>query len=118
LIGNDGNDSIYGEADADEIFGNAGNDTMFGNAGNDTLTGGAGTDYFAFNSAAEGIDLITDFDANGNDVIAINTTGFGNEPAVITDVSPTTGSPLFYDLFSPDGYYFTRTATGAGSPTL
>lgn len=52
------------------INGSYGSDTLAGGTGNDTLTGGSGNDMFLFHSGdVSGDDLITDFDASGNDVI-------------------------------------------------
>ncbi len=53
-IGGDGNDTLIG---------GDGNDTLIGGDGDDTLTGGPGADTFVFNDTGEGIDTITDFDA-------------------------------------------------------
>ena len=44
----------------------AGNDFIIGGAGQDTLTGGDGSDCFHFNRTSDGIDIITDFDTNGD----------------------------------------------------
>lgn len=65
IYGERGNDTIWGDTGYDELFGGAGNDRLFGGKGHDTLTGGSGADVFVF-SAAEGRDVITDFQ-NGED---------------------------------------------------
>ncbi|WP_308368568.1 MULTISPECIES: calcium-binding protein [unclassified Microbulbifer] len=44
LAGTEGNDEIYGHADADNITAGAGDDTVYGRAGNDTIDGGLGQD--------------------------------------------------------------------------
>ncbi len=82
LVGNAGADSIIGGDGRDGLFGGLGQDTLLGGSGedllkgaqgddvidggtgNDTMSGGADTDTFVFGSN-HGIDVITDFDANG-----------------------------------------------------
>ena len=44
----------------------ANDDLIIGGAGQDTLTGGDGDDCFHFNRTSDGIDVITDFKANGD----------------------------------------------------
>ncbi|MBB3060167.1 calcium-binding protein [Microbulbifer rhizosphaerae] len=44
LAGAEGNDEIYGHADADNITAGAGDDTVYGRVGNDTIDGGLGQD--------------------------------------------------------------------------
>jgi Ca2+-binding RTX toxin-like protein len=52
---------LIGNSGANALSGLAGNDTITGGAGNDTVTGGIGADQFVFTTAANGIDVITDF---------------------------------------------------------
>ncbi|MGI0482103.1 cadherin domain-containing protein [Geminocystis sp. CENA526] len=71
LDGGSGNDSLFGGNGNDILLGGSGSDTLVGGMGNDTLTGGSGRDYFLFNSTAEGVDRITDFNPV-DDFIVIN----------------------------------------------
>ena len=52
---------IIGNSGANALSGLAGDDTITGGAGNDTVTGGTGADQFVFTTAANGIDVISDF---------------------------------------------------------
>jgi Ca2+-binding RTX toxin-like protein len=84
LGGNTGNNTLNGQAGNDTLIGYAGNDIFASASGNDTLIGGAGNDSFhyvtgaAFNTAAIGIDLITDFKrvAGNTDNIMLSKTTF------------------------------------------
>ncbi|MEH7827438.1 calcium-binding protein [Gemmobacter denitrificans] len=67
VLGGLGRDKLYGEAGDDVLDGGAGNDQLFGAAGRDTMTGGAGNDTFVF-AAAEGNDVITDFDLDADTI--------------------------------------------------
>ena len=74
-----GNDTINGgDGLFDIIHGGIGNDIISGGRGaDDVLTGGTGMDSFVFNSVADGVDTITDFNSTESDLIKINRTGFG-----------------------------------------
>ena len=77
-------ENVIGGAAADNITGNGANNVIDGRGGNDILTGGGGSDTFAFNSAGDGVDTVTDFTAGtGGDTVDIShvLTGFtaGNE---------------------------------------
>ncbi|AGW93168.1 hypothetical protein N234_24360 [Ralstonia pickettii DTP0602] len=60
-----GNDIVAGGNGKDTIYGEGGDDNIGGGAGGDTLSGGSGGDVFVYNavsdSAASGMDVITDF---------------------------------------------------------
>ena len=77
IFGDAGNDVLTGGAGNDTLNGGIGNDTLNGGFGSDTLTGGTGVDHFVFNSIADGVDTITDFNSTESDLIAINSIGFG-----------------------------------------
>jgi Ca2+-binding RTX toxin-like protein len=62
INGGDGNDRLYGDEGKDIIHGNRGNDLIVGGFGKDLLTGGQGRDRFAYTSAKEFGDIITDFE--------------------------------------------------------
>jgi serralysin len=84
LIGDGGRDRLFGEGGSDTLQGGAGGDTLSGGAGNDLLAGGAENDRFVI-APAEGIDRITDFDANaagGQDVLDVRAFGFGSFAAM------------------------------------
>ncbi|NVO28049.1 calcium-binding protein [Donghicola sp. C2-DW-16] len=66
--GGGGNDKLYGEDGLDILLGQNGRDVLVGGKGNDTLTGGARADKFIFVGRA-GSDVITDFDADLDDLI-------------------------------------------------
>lgn len=59
--------------------GASGDDVLFGSTGADTLTGGLGADVFLFQSPADGLDVITDFQP-GVDRIEISAAGFDGLP--------------------------------------
>ncbi|MGI9356057.1 MAG: beta strand repeat-containing protein [Rhizobiaceae bacterium] len=59
----------------DQLLGDEGNDTLFGGAGMDVMTGGADDDSFLFDNLSSDVDVILDFDQNGDDVLTF--TGFG-----------------------------------------
>jgi len=77
-IGNGLNNTIRGNGLANVIDGGAGNDRLIGGDGVDRLTGGAGDDIFVAEINATGsatrrgvmsVDVFTDFDQNGDDMI-------------------------------------------------
>jgi len=71
-------DTIDGGAGADTIVGGAGNDNITGDEGADSLTGGTGIDTFVFDATAagNGVDEITDFDAEGETGDILDFTNF------------------------------------------
>ena len=77
MLGDDGNDLLFGNQDNDTLLGGAGNDTLFGGAGDDSLFGGIGDDCL---SGDQGRDTLTG--GAGNDTFAI---GRLTEADVITD---------------------------------
>lgn len=84
IFAGEGDDTVFGGGKRDYLVGMEGNDVLDGGhghdrieggTGDDILTGGAGKDEFFFQASAEenwGNDVITDFDANGDDVITID----------------------------------------------
>jgi serralysin len=81
LTGNGGNDALMGRGGNDIILGGAGVDTVTGGDGLDVATLGAGDDIFVAELGAAkiatkmgtmSVDIITDFDANGNDLIDLS----------------------------------------------
>jgi Ca2+-binding RTX toxin-like protein len=63
LNGGAHDDILSGGAGADSLLGGVGSDTLGGGAGNDTLDGGASGDTFVPVSTADGVDVISPFDA-------------------------------------------------------
>lgn len=81
IFGGSLDDYIYAGRGRDSIDGGAGNDWIAGGEWADTLTGGAGYDRFIFGDEA-GFDVITDFQADGEDFLDFTTSslvsGFGD----------------------------------------
>lgn len=84
LTGNDGNDTLFGRGGNDLLIGGEGADTIFGGDGVDVITLGGGNDTFVVEVDPNGIDtrhgkmsvdIITDFDASGDDVIDLSNLG-------------------------------------------
>ena len=79
ITGGSGVDTIVGGSAADTINGGAGADTITGGLGADTMTGGAGADIFAFATngsvAGTSMDVITDFNTGGSDVLQFGAAG-------------------------------------------
>ncbi|MEX1200373.1 MAG: retention module-containing protein [Methylophaga sp.] len=63
LTGTDGNDVILGTQ---------GNDLLIGGLGDDILTGGDGADQFVWQFGDNGVDTVTDFDTEENDVLDVS----------------------------------------------
>lgn len=73
LTGTAGEDMLLGGRGADTISAGSGNDYLWGGAGGDNLTGGYGRDRFAFHSAGEAADTITDFHSgDGGDILDLS----------------------------------------------
>ncbi len=84
LSGLAGNDSLSGAEGDDLLLGGAGLDRLFAAAGLDTLAGGTGSDVFVATEAGlDGLDMITDFDAQrGGDVLDLGDLLSGFDAAV------------------------------------
>ncbi len=122
ITGNAVNNLLKGEAGNDKLLGGNGNDTLIGGLGKDTLTGGGGNDQFMFESKAQGIDTITDFN-NIADKIAIKASGFGGgltagtlaaEKFAIGGVGTVASSASHRFIYNSDGKLFFD-ADGNGS---
>ena len=81
LTGNDGDDALLGRGGNDILRGGAGVDTITGGDGLDVATLGAGDDIFVAEIGAAkvatklgtmSVDIITDFDGSGNDLIDLS----------------------------------------------
>ena len=76
LIGNAGDDEIWGFSSNNTLSGGYGNDTLFSGTGNDTMNGGSGTDMVSFEHANAGVTLLIGFAG------AQNIAGFGTDKFV------------------------------------
>jgi Ca2+-binding RTX toxin-like protein len=136
LWGDDSSNVIDGGADDDIIFGKDGDDTLIGGEGadflnggkdNDTLTGGAEADTFYFDDPQNGIDTITDFQADRDTLVFAGPTfGFGDlnpdlvlhEGAqLINGANPaaTLAQPTFLFNTTDRTLYFDQDGTGSGA---
>ncbi len=94
IDGGDGDDTIFGSAQANQITGGAGNDKLNGGDGGDTyrVTGAFSSSFTGFDSyndtGATGIDTIR---AVGNNKVDIGLAGFG--PSSGIEVIDATGAP-------------------------
>jgi Ca2+-binding RTX toxin-like protein len=93
LRGNDGDDELFGGQGNDTLSGGAGDDLLVGGLGNDKMTGGIGANSFKFLRSTDGVDVITDFDADTGDRILVLNSAFG-----ITSPSNGVIAPLNQDL--------------------
>jgi hypothetical protein len=64
-------ETYAGTDDADMIAGGAGDDMIVGGGDDDMLTGGAGADVFVYETAADGDDVIADFE-DGTDLVDLS----------------------------------------------
>ncbi|MGL6209859.1 MAG: hypothetical protein ACRC14_08540, partial [Paracoccaceae bacterium] len=71
-------DRLVGDDGANFLLGGAGADFLTGGLGADLMAGGAGADRFVYREAAEGGDTIMDFNRNGDDVIRLKASAFGD----------------------------------------
>lgn len=67
IKGGQAGDSLTGTDAIDTFIGGNGNDVLQGDLSNDTLTGGQGSDTFVYADLQDALDLITDFNDNGNE---------------------------------------------------
>jgi hypothetical protein len=58
--------SINGNEYSEVLTGTSNEDIITGDEGQDTLTGGAGEDQFFYSKTSDGVDIITDFNTNGD----------------------------------------------------
>ena len=80
IFGNDGDDVLNGGEGKDWMYGGRGDDILTGGAGNDVLFGGSGADTFRFESIADGVDKIRDFNPYAGDKLDISDILQGFDP--------------------------------------
>jgi hypothetical protein len=80
IKGGQAGDDFTGTAAIDLFIGGNGDDVLQGDLSNDTLSGGQGSDTFVYTSTQDALDLITDFNDNGNehDVLDFSAITAGN----------------------------------------
>ncbi|HYG88563.1 MAG TPA: hypothetical protein VD978_20150 [Azospirillum sp.] len=77
MLGQGGNDRLYGEDDADWLEGGAGDDNLDGSNAADTLVGNDGADVFRFTALTDSslvgdIDIIADFNQLEGDTVDLS----------------------------------------------
>lgn len=83
--GGEGDDAIYGDAGDDRVIGSSGNDLVHGGMGADELEGREGVDSFAWSSAAEGRDVVLDYEyAIDRFVVGDILRGYGGDLGTLT----------------------------------
>lgn len=82
IYGLGGDDILNGLSGDDVLRGGEGNDVLLGGPGSDVLQGDAEADRFTFQTADQGLDTLTDFNAAAGDVIQIVAMGFDETLAV------------------------------------
>lgn len=92
IDGQAGDDHIVGKDGSDTLIGGEGIDFLDGGAGSDTLTGGAHADTFYFANPTDGLDIITDFQAD-LDTLLFSSQAFGFG-ATSTDMALYEGAQL------------------------
>ena len=113
-------DSLDGGDGDDTLDGGDGDDFLSGGSGSDVLTGGAGADIFAFQSASDGPDEITDF-VSGTDQIQVSASGFGGgliaggTVSLVSGSDPTASGATGQFLFDTDDGRLLWDADGTGS---
>ena len=81
VVGGAGDDVLVGNGEANVLVGNAGDDRIDGRSGDDLLTGGAGADTFVVGKRL-GHDTVTDFEADGTDVVEVSSIAFADFAAI------------------------------------
>lgn len=108
VLGDDGDDTIYGSFGNEGLFGGSGNDSLVGDKGDDTLHGGVGNDSLIGDAGADEL-----FGGNGNDILR----GYHGDDKL----EGGSGDDLLVDeqgnniINGGDGNDFVSTGGGAGS---
>jgi Ca2+-binding RTX toxin-like protein len=108
VLGEGGDDVLYGQRGNDSIFGGEGNDRLYGGVGDDQLRGGPGNDRLSGGFGADSLDGEggNDFDRGDATIDAIGDSGGGSDTLSfatgVTPGFPNTGS-FFTDTGFPPG---------------
>jgi Ca2+-binding RTX toxin-like protein len=128
IDGGSGDDRIYGKNGDDTLIGGEGVDFLKGGQGNDVLTGGSEADTFYFDNPTDGVDTVTDFQADGDTLLFFDQTfGFGIQTTdlilhegaqLINSANPTAtvAQPTFLFNTTNQLLYFDPDGTGSGAP--
>lgn len=110
LTGNAGDDTLLGRGGNDQLFGGSGNDRVQGGDGLDVVNLGTGNDVFVaelgttrstLRTGSMSVDIITDFDAAGDDLIDLS--GLGSFTFRGTSNSRYTGDLTYKTYTSVNG---------------
>ncbi|OJX70395.1 hypothetical protein [Magnetospirillum sp. 64-120] len=126
VVGSASADTFFASVGNDTLNGGAGNDTLVGNGGNDQLTGGADADQFlfyssAFDVAALGTDIITDFSSAQGDTVALSVatfSGLGSAGPFADGTDYFESSTLQSSYGSGAGIIVVGDSTGTGGVSL
>jgi Ca2+-binding RTX toxin-like protein len=108
LVGNDGNNTLYGGSGDDFLDGRDGTDMLWGGLGNDTLKGGGGADWLG---GDEGIDTVSYYESPEGVTVLLETNAANNvggwggdaEGDIFGDIENLTGSIYADSLWGDDG---------------
>lgn len=117
VLARDGDDTIEGRGGNDILDGGAGNDRIAGGAGADLISGGTGADAFIYFAAAEGGDVITDFQS-GVDKFEFHSFNLTGNAWFVSGAGPTSAqAQLIWDA-STGRLLWDSDGTGAGGAVL
>ncbi|MBH8575789.1 M10 family metallopeptidase C-terminal domain-containing protein, partial [Nostocaceae cyanobacterium CENA369] len=104
MLGNSGNDRLFGEQGDDKLSGGYGNDTLYGGTGNDLFV----LENFNSSVAAKNLDIVTDFQ-KGADKIDLRTLGISdfNTISLLTGEDTDNNAIIStrYNFYNGDYYY-------------
>ena len=89
IDGDDGNDLIFGDEGDDDLEGKKGDDILVGGLGSDKLRGNSGNDIFVYTAIGEGIDEISDLEADDDSIGLLAEVFDPNNTQVINFVTST-----------------------------
>lgn len=83
-IGNDLGNLIDGSDKNNVLRGNGGSDVLTGNGGSDNMYGGTEADVFVLGAPNSGIDIVRDWSASDQDLLAVIGSEFGLDPGTLS----------------------------------